>query len=145
LHLLFFFIAILEDTGYMARASFILDKVMRKFGLNGKSVIPMISSVACAVPSIMSTRTITNWKDRMITILVTPLISCSARLPVYTLLISMMFAKDKSIGILNYQGLVLMGMYLLGFGCRTFSRFNFKIRFKNNRKKLLHYGAASLS
>jgi ferrous iron transport protein B len=70
--LLFFFIAILEDTGYMARASFILDKVMRRFGLNGKSVIPMISSVACAVPSIMSTRTITNWKDRIITILVTP-------------------------------------------------------------------------
>ena len=114
--LLFFFIAILEDTGYMARASFILDKVMRKFGLNGKSVIPMISSVACAVPSIMSTRTITNWKDRMITILVTPLISCSARLPVYTLLISMMFAKDKTVGVLNYQGLVLMAMYLLGFG-----------------------------
>jgi ferrous iron transport protein B len=113
--LLFFFIAILEDTGYMARASFILDKVMRKFGLNGKSVIPMISSVACAVPSIMSTRTISNWKDRIITILVTPLISCSARLPVYTLLISMMFAKDKSVGILNYQGLVLMSMYLLGF------------------------------
>lgn len=113
--LLFFFIAVLEDTGYMARASFILDKVMRKFGLNGKSVIPMISSVACAVPSIMSTRTITNWKDRIITILVTPLISCSARLPVYTLLISMMFAENKSVGILNYQGLVLMGMYVLGF------------------------------
>jgi ferrous iron transport protein B len=113
--LLFFFIAILEDTGYMARASFILDKLMRKFGLNGKSVIPMISSVACAVPSIMSTRTITNWKDRIITILVTPLISCSARLPVYTLLISMMFIGKKSVGILNYQGLVLMGMYLLGF------------------------------
>lgn len=94
--LLFFFIAILEDTGYMARASFILDKVMRRFGLNGKSVIPMISSVACAVPSIMSTRTITNWKDRIITILVTPLISCSARLPVYTLLISIMFAGKET-------------------------------------------------
>ena len=113
--LLFFFIAILEDTGYMARASFILDKVMRKFGLNGKSVIPMVSSVACAIPSIMSTRTITNWKERIITILVTPLISCSARLPVYTLLISMMFADTKAFGIFNYQGIVLMGMYLLGF------------------------------
>ncbi len=113
--LLFFFIAILEDTGYMARASFILDKVMRRFGLNGKSVIPMISSVACAVPSIMSTRTITNWKDRIITILVTPFISCSARLPVYTLLISMMFAGKESPGFFNYQGIVLMGMYLLGF------------------------------
>ncbi len=113
--LLFFFIAILEDTGYMARASFILDKVMRRFGLNGKSVIPMISSVACAVPSIMSTRTITNWKDRIITILVTPLISCSARLPVYTLLISIMFAGKQTFLGLNYQGLVLMAMYVLGF------------------------------
>ena len=132
--LLFFFIAILEDTGYMARASFILDKVMRKFGLNGKSVIPMISSVACAVPSIMSTRTITNWKDRMITILVTPLISCSARLPVYTLLISMMFAKDKSIGILNYQGLVLMGMYLLGFGAALLAALILKHVLKTTEK-----------
>ena len=113
--LLFFFIAILEDTGYMARASFILDKVMRRFGLNGKSVIPMISSVACAVPSIMSTRTITNWKDRIITILVTPLISCSARLPVYTLLISIMFAGKQTFLGFNYQGLVLMAMYLMGF------------------------------
>ena len=132
--LLFFFIAILEDTGYMARASFILDKVMRKFGLNGKSVIPMISSVACAVPSIMSTRTITNWKDRMITILVTPLISCSARLPVYTLLISMMFAKDKSIGILNYQGVVLMGMYLLGFGAALLAALILKHVLKTTEK-----------
>ena len=132
--LLFFFIAILEDTGYMVRASFILDKVMRKFGLNGKSVIPMISSVACAVPSIMSTRTITNWKDRMITILVTPLISCSARLPVYTLLISMMFAKDKSIGILNYQGVVLMGMYLLGFGAALLAALILKYVLKTTEK-----------
>mgnify|MGYP000213933382 FL=1 len=99
----------------MARASFILDKVMRRFGLNGKSVIPMISSVACAVPSIMSTRTITNWKDRIITILVTPLISCSARLPVYTLLISIMFAGKETFLGFNYQGLVLMAMYVLGF------------------------------
>lgn len=132
--LLFFFIAILEDTGYMARASFILDKVMRKFGLNGKSVIPMISSVACAVPSIMSTRTITNWKDRMITILVTPLISCSARLPVYTLLISMMFAKDRSVGILNYQGLVLMAMYLLGFGAALIAALILKKVLKTTEK-----------
>lgn len=132
--LLFFFIAILEDTGYMARASFILDKVMRKFGLNGKSVIPMISSVACAVPSIMSTRTITNWKDRMITILVTPLISCSARLPVYTLLISMMFAKEKSIGILNYQGLVLMGMYVLGFTAALIAALILKYVLKTTEK-----------
>ncbi len=132
--LLFFFIAILEDTGYMARASFILDKVMRKFGLNGKSVIPMISSVACAVPSIMSTRTITNWKDRIITILVTPLISCSARLPVYTLLISMMFMGKSSVGILNYQGLVLMGMYLLGFGAALVAALILKYVLKTTEK-----------
>lgn len=132
--LLFFFIAILEDTGYMARASFILDKVMRKFGLNGKSVIPMISSVACAIPSIMSTRTITNWKDRIITILVTPLISCAARLPVYTLLISMMFMDKNSVGILNYQGLVLMGMYLLGFVAALLAAFVLKYVLKTTEK-----------
>jgi len=132
--LLFFFIAILEDTGYMARASFILDKVMRRFGLNGKSVIPMLSSVACAVPSIMSARTITNWKDRMITILVTPLISCSARLPVYTLLISIMFVGHQTVGILNYQGLVLMGMYVLGFAAALISAYILKCILKTTEK-----------
>ncbi len=132
--LLFFFIAILEDTGYMARASFILDKLMRRFGLNGKSVIPMISSVACAVPSIMSTRTIMNWKDRMITILVTPLISCSARLPVYTLLIGIMFAGKESLGIFSYQGLVLMGMYLLGFAAALIAAIVLKYVLKTKEK-----------
>lgn len=132
--LLFFFIAILEDTGYMARASFILDKLMRRFGLNGKSVIPMISSVACAVPSIMSTRTIMNWKDRIITILVTPLISCSARLPVYTLLIGMMFSGQESKGIFNYQGVVLMGMYLLGFVAALFAAIILKYVLKSKEK-----------
>ncbi len=132
--LLFFFIAILEDTGYMARASFILDKIMRRFGLNGKSVIPMLSSVACAVPSIMSARTITNWKDRMITILVTPLISCSARLPVYTLLISIMFVGHQTVGILNYQGLVLMGMYVLGFAAALIAAYILKHILKTTEK-----------
>jgi ferrous iron transport protein B len=132
--LLFFFIAILEDTGYMARASFILDKLMRRFGLNGKSVIPMISSVACAVPSIMSTRTIMNWKDRIITILVTPLISCSARLPVYTLLIGMMFAGNKSQSFFNYQGIVLMGMYLLGFAAALIAAIILKYVLKSKEK-----------
>jgi ferrous iron transport protein B len=132
--LLFFFIAILEDTGYMARASFILDKLMRRFGLNGKSVIPMISSVACAVPSIMSTRTIMNWKDRIITILVTPLISCSARLPVYTLLIGIMFAGKQSLGIFNYQGIVLMGMYLLGFAAALLAAVVLKYVLKSKEK-----------
>jgi ferrous iron transport protein B len=132
--LLFFFIAILEDTGYMARASFILDKLMRRFGLNGKSVIPMISSVACAVPSIMSTRTIMNWKDRMITIMVAPLVSCSARLPVYTLLIGMMFAEKKNIGVFSYEGLVLMGMYLLGFAAALLAALVLKYVLKTKEK-----------
>jgi len=113
--LLFAFISILEDTGYMARVSFIMDKLMRRFGLNGKSVIPLISGVACAVPAIMSTRTIGNWKERMITIMVTPLMSCSARLPVYTLLTSLIIPVGKTWGFFNLQGLILMAMYLIGF------------------------------
>lgn len=113
--LLFLFIAILEDTGYMARVSFIMDKLMRKFGLNGRSVIPLISGVACAVPAIMSARTISNWKERIITIMVTPLMSCSARLPVYTLLISLAIPSKTVLGFLNLQGLVLMALYLIGF------------------------------
>lgn len=112
---LFFFISFLEDSGYMARASFIMDRIMRKFGLNGRSVIPIISATACAVPSIMSTRSISNFKERLITIFVLPLMSCSARLPVYTLLISMMFPNKIVLGFLNLKGLVLMGLYLLGF------------------------------
>jgi len=113
--LLFAFIAILEDTGYMARVSFIMDKLMRKFGLNGKSVIPLISGVACAIPAIMSARTISNWKERMITIMVTPLMTCSARLPVYILLISMVVPNETAFGIFNIQGIVLMALYLIGF------------------------------
>lgn len=113
--LLFAFIAILEDTGYMARVSFIMDKLMRRFGLNGRSVIPLISGVACAVPAIMSARTISSWKERIITIMVTPLMSCSARLPVYTLLISLVVPQDKTLGFFNYQGLILMFLYLIGF------------------------------
>lgn len=113
--LLFTFIAILEDTGYMARVSFIMDKLMRKFGLNGKSIIPLISGVACAVPAIMSARTISNWKERMITIMVTPLMTCSARLPVYILLISMVVPNKTVFGVFNIQGIVLMALYLIGF------------------------------
>lgn len=110
--ILFAFISILEDTGYMARITFMLDKVMRKVGLSGRSVVPMIGGFACAVPSIMSTRTIENWKDRMITIMVTPLVSCSARLPIYTILIALV-VPDKNVGFMNVQGLVLMGLYVL--------------------------------
>ncbi len=113
--LLFFFIGILDDTGYMARVSFIMDRTMRRFGLNGKSLIPLISGVACAVPAIMSARTIENRKERLITILVTPLMTCSARIPVYILLISLVIPDTRVWGIINLQGLILMGLYLLGF------------------------------
>lgn len=110
--ILFALISILEDTGYMSRVTFMMDKIMRKVGLNGKSVVPLIGGFACAVPSIMSTRTIENWKDRMITIMVTPLVTCSARLPVYTLLISLVVPNKNVWWIFNMQGLALTGMYL---------------------------------
>lgn len=113
--LLFTFIAILEDTGYMARVSFMMDKLLMRFGLNGRSVIPLISGVACAVPAILSARTISGWKDRLITIMVTPLMSCSARLPVYTLLIAIIIPDERYLGFINLQGLVLMSLYLIGF------------------------------
>jgi ferrous iron transport protein B len=111
--ILFAFISILEDTGYMSRVTFMMDKIMRKVGLNGKSVVPLIGGFACAVPSIMSTRTIENWKDRMITIMVTPLVACSARLPVYTLLIALVVPDKNVWWIFNLQGLALTGMYVL--------------------------------
>ncbi len=111
--ILFAFISILEDTGYMARVTFMMDKIMRKFGLSGKSVVPMIGSLACAVPSIMSARNIESWKDRIITIMVAPLVSCSARLPVYTLLIGLVVPEKMIWGFINLQGLTLMGMYLI--------------------------------
>ena len=111
--ILFAFISILEDTGYMSRVTFMMDKIMRKVGLSGKSVVPMIGGFACAVPSIMSTRNIESWKDRMITIMVTPLITCSARLPVYTLLISLVVPNEKVFGFINLQGVALMSLYVL--------------------------------
>ena len=111
--ILFAFISILEDTGYMSRVTFMMDKIMRKFGLSGKSVVPMIGSIACAVPSIMGARTIESWKDRIITIMVLPLISCSARLPVYTLLISLIIPQKMVFGFISLQGLTLMGMYVI--------------------------------
>ncbi|NCI47817.1 ferrous iron transport protein B [Sediminibacterium soli] len=112
--ILFGLITILEDTGYMARISFLSDKLMRKVGLNGKSVMPMISGFACAVPAIMSARNIENRKERLLTILVTPLMSCSARLPVYTILISLVIDDKYYLGFLSLQGLVMMGLYFLG-------------------------------
>ncbi|WP_187264558.1 ferrous iron transport protein B [Pontibacter beigongshangensis] len=127
---LFAFIAVLEETGYMARVTFMMDKIMRKFGLNGKSVVPLISGVACAVPAIMSARTIENWKDRMITIFVTPLMSCSARIPVYTVLIALVVPEKYYFGFLNLQGIVLMGLYVLGFLAAIFSALLLKVLLK---------------
>lgn len=112
--LLFFFISILEETGYLSRVVFIMDRLMRPFGLNGKSVVPLMSSVACAIPGVMSARTIADWKERMITIMVAPLMSCSARIPVYTLLIALVIPSETVFGFINLQGLVLFGLYALG-------------------------------
>ncbi|MEJ7588276.1 MAG: ferrous iron transport protein B [Ferruginibacter sp.] len=112
--ILFGIITLLEDTGYMARISFLTDKLMRKAGLNGKSVMPMISGLACAVPAIMSARNIENKKERLLTIMVTPLMSCSARLPVYTILIALVIPGKFYFGFLSLQGLVMMGLYFLG-------------------------------
>ncbi|HPH86705.1 MAG TPA: ferrous iron transport protein B, partial [Ferruginibacter sp.] len=112
--ILFGLITLLEDTGYMARISFLTDKLMRKVGLNGKSVMPMISGFACAVPAIMSARNIENKKERLLTIMITPLMSCSARLPVYTILIALVIPSKLYFGFLSLQGLVMMGLYLLG-------------------------------
>lgn len=111
--LLFAFISMLEDTGYMSRVTFMMDKLMRKVGLSGKSVVPLIGGLACAVPAIMSARTIESWKDRIITIMVTPLVSCSARLPIYTLLISLVVPKKMLLGFINLQGIAMMSLYLL--------------------------------
>ena len=112
--LLFAFLAVLEETGYMARVTFLMDKLMRPFGLSGKSVVPLISGLACAVPAIMSARTIESWKDRMITIFVTPLMSCSARIPVYAVLVALVVPDQAVGGIFNLRGVALMGLYLLG-------------------------------
>ena len=111
---LFMFISILEETGYMSRVVFLMDRGLRKFGLSGKSVVPLISGTACAIPAVMATRNIENWKERLITILVVPFTTCSARLPVYMILISLVIPDDRFLGI-NYQGLTLMGLYFLGF------------------------------
>lgn len=125
--ILFGIITLLEDTGYMARISFLSDKLMRKVGLNGKSVMPMISGFACAVPAIMSARNIENKKERLLTILVTPFMSCSARLPVYTILISLVIDEKMYFGFLSLQGLVMMGLYLLGILMALLASFILKL------------------
>ncbi len=111
--ILFFFILLLEDSGYLPRAAFLLDTVMGKVGLSGRAFIPLLSSFACAIPGIMATRTIANWKDRLATIMIAPLMTCSARLPVYALLIGA-FVPDRSVGIFNLRGLTLFGLYVAG-------------------------------
>jgi ferrous iron transport protein B len=120
---LFLFISILEESGYMSRVVFLMDKIMRKFGLSGKSVVPLISGTACAIPAIMATRNIENWKERLITILVTPFTTCSARLPVYAIIIALVIPDIRVLGIFNLQGLTLMLLYLLGFGMAILSAY----------------------
>ena len=112
---LFLFIAVLEESGYMSRVVFLMDRIMRRFGLSGKSVVPLISGTACAIPAIMATRNIESWKERLITILVTPFTTCSARLPVYLIIISLVIPEGRILG-LGYQPLTLMLLYLIGFG-----------------------------
>lgn len=120
---LFLFISVLEESGYMSRVVFLMDKIMRKFGLSGKSIVPLISGTACAIPAIMATRNIENWKERLITILVTPFTTCSARLPVYAIIIALVIPDNRIFGIINMQGLTLMLLYLLGFGMAIFSAY----------------------
>lgn len=135
--ILFVFIALLEESGYMARVVFLMDKMMRKVGLNGRSVVPLISGLACAVPAIMATRGIDNWKDRLITIFVTPFMSCSARLPVYTILIGLVVPKNTVLGFINMQGIALMGMYLLGFAAAMVSALVMKYIIQAKKKGFL--------
>ncbi len=119
---LFLFISILEESGYMSRVVFLMDRIMRRFGISGKSVVPLISGTACAIPAVMATRNIENWKERLITILVTPFMTCSARLPVYLIIITLVIPNGNFMGI-SYQALTLMLLYLIGFGMAIFSAF----------------------
>ena len=131
--LLFMFISILEETGYMSRVVFLFDKRLKKYGLSGKSIIPLISGVACAIPAVMSTRNINDWKQRLTTILIVPFMTCSARLPVYLILISIVI-PDNYFFIFNYQGLTLLGLYLLAVLMALISAFVFSKIIKSNFK-----------
>lgn len=128
--LLFAFISVLEESGYMARVVMLMDKLMRPFGLNGKSVVPLISGVACAIPAVMSARTIENWKERMITIMVTPLMTCSARLPVYVILIALVIPAKTWMGF-NLQGVILFGLYFMGFAVAMLAALVFRAILKS--------------
>ena len=135
--ILFAFISILEETGYMSRVVFLMDKIMRKFGMSGRSVVPLMSGLACAIPAIMATRTIDNWKDRLITIFVTPLMSCSARLPVFTILVALIVPQQRALGLISLQGIALMGLYLLGFFAAMFSALLLKTIIKVKERSYL--------
>ncbi len=135
--MLFGFLAILEDTGYMSRVVFLLDRWMRPFGLHGKSIVPLVSGVACAIPGVMAARNISNWKEKMITILVTPLMSCSARLPVYVILIGLTVPDEMVFGFINMQALALLGLYFLGIVGVFFTAFLLKIILKTSEKSFL--------
>ncbi|XRE43342.1 Ferrous iron transporter FeoB [Tenacibaculum discolor] len=132
--ILFLFISILEETGYMSRVVFLMDKIMRRFGMSGKSVIPLISGTACAIPAIMATRTIGSWKERLITILVTPFTTCSARLPVYAILIALIIPDTKLFGFFSLQGFTLLALYILGFAAAIIAAYvlHKTLKIKNN-------------
>lgn len=135
--ILFFLINLLEEVGYMARAAYMFDSLMNFFGLNGRSLVALISSGACAIPAVMSTRTISNWKERLITILVAPFISCSARLPVYVVLIGFAVPAGANDGLFNRQGLAFMGLYLLGIFAALGTALVFKYVLKTNERSTL--------
>ena len=134
--LLFLLISLLEESGYMSRVMVLMDRIMRKFGLNGRSVVPLISGAACAVPAIMATRAISNGRDRLITILVTPLMSCSARLPIYTILIALVVPDRRVLGLFNMQGIALMSLYLLGLISALAAAWVFKKLLKTKERSL---------
>jgi len=147
--LLFLFLSILEQSGYLARVVFLMDNAMRKFGLSGKSVVPLMSGVACAIPAIMATRNISSWKERLITILVTPFMTCAARLPVYAIIIALVIPKTASFGWFNMQGITLMALYLFGLVMALISAVVLKQFIKTKEKGYLimempHYSLPNL-
>ena len=133
---LFMFISVLEESGYMSRVVFLMDKIMQKFGLSGKSVVPLISGVACAIPAIMATRNIESWKERLITILVTPFMTCSARLPVYLIIVALVIPNETIFGF-NYQAIALMSLYILGFLAAISSAYILNMILKIKKKSVL--------
>lgn len=132
--ILFLFVSILEETGYMSRVVFLMDKIMRRFGMSGKSVVPLISGTACAIPAVMASRNISGWKERLITILVVPFVTCSARLPVYAIIIALIIPQERVLGLFSLQGLTLLSLYLLGFFAALISGYVLNKTLKINSK-----------